>query len=105
MDDDKIRRGKPSAHIKFGESTAVLAGNSLLTLGFEILSEKNFYIKDEKKNRLIKTLSLCSGHSGIAGGQQLDLSFEKKVKVLIKFLICKEKKQENYSTFAVMLLR
>ena len=49
MDDDKIRRGKPSAHIKFGESTAVLAGNSLLTLGFEILSEKNFLIKDEKK--------------------------------------------------------
>ena len=42
MDDDNIRRGKPSAHIKFGESTAVLAGNSLLTLGFEILSEKIF---------------------------------------------------------------
>ena len=45
MDDDKIRRGKPSAHIKFGESTAVLAGNSLLTLGFEILSEKKFLYK------------------------------------------------------------
>ena len=105
MDDDKIRRGKPSAHIKFGESTAVLAGNSLLTLGFEILSEKNFYIKDEKKNRLIKTLSLCSGHSGIAGGQQLDLSFEKKSKSLNQILNMQRKKQENYSTFAVMLLR
>ena len=105
MDDDKIRRGKPSAHIKFGESTAVLAGNSLLTLGFEILSEKNFLIKDKKKNRLIKTLSLCSGHSGIAGGQQLDLSFEKKSKSLNQILNMQRKKQENYSTFAVMLLR
>ena len=42
MDNDKIRRGKPSAHIKFGESTAVLAGNSLLTMAFEILSSLFF---------------------------------------------------------------
>ena len=41
MDDDSIRRGKPSTHIKFGESTAVLAGNSLLTMAFEILSHKD----------------------------------------------------------------
>ena len=45
MDNDKIRRGKPSTHIKFGESTAVLAGNSLLTLAYEILSEKNLPLK------------------------------------------------------------
>ena len=99
MDDDKIRRGKPSAHIKFGESTAVLAGNSLLTLGFEILSEKNFLIKDEKKNRLIKTLSLCSGHSGIAGGQQLDLSFEKKSKSLNQILNMQRKKTGKLFNF------
>ena len=42
MDDDKLRRGKPSTHVKFGESTAILAGNSLLTTAFEILSDKNF---------------------------------------------------------------
>ena len=41
MDNDSIRRGKPSTHIKFGESTAVLAGNSLLTMAFEILSHKD----------------------------------------------------------------
>ena len=58
-----------------------------------------------KKNRLIKTLSLCSGHSGIAGGQQLDLSFEKKSKSLNQILDMQRKKQENYLTFAVMLLR
>ena len=99
MDDDKMRRGKPSAHIKFGESTAVLAGNSLLTLGFEILSEKNYSIKDDKKNRLIKTLSLCSGHSGIAGGQQLDLSFEKKRKSLKQILDMQRKKTGKLFNF------
>ena len=51
MDDDSIRRGKPSAHIKFGEATAVLAGNSLLTMAFEILSHKD--LKLVKKLRLI----------------------------------------------------
>ena len=51
MDNDKIRRGKPSTHIKFGESTAVLAGNSLLTMAFEILSSPNF--KVVKKLKLI----------------------------------------------------
>merc|ERR1712167_163187 len=45
MDNDNIRRGKPSTHIKYGESTAVLAGSSLLTLAFEILSDKNFFIE------------------------------------------------------------
>jgi len=99
MDDDDIRRGKPSAHIKFGESTAVLAGNSLLTLGFELLSEKNFLIKDDKKNELIKILSLCSGHSGIAGGQQLDLSFEKKSKSLKQILDMQRKKTGKLFNF------
>ena len=50
MDNDDLRRGKLSTHKKFGESTAVLAGNSLLTLAFEILSEKNFKINETKKN-------------------------------------------------------
>ena len=78
MDNDKIRRGKPSAHIKFGESTAVLAGNSLLTMAFEILSSPTLKISERIKINLIKKLSECSGHLGIAGGQYLDLSYEKK---------------------------
>ena len=48
MDDDKIRRGKPSTHVKFGESTAVLAGNSLQTMACEILASPQF--KDKRKN-------------------------------------------------------
>ena len=80
MDNDKIRRGKPSAHIKFGESTAVLAGNSLLTMAFEILSSSSFKVSKKTKIDLIKKLSESSGHLGIAGGQYLDLSYEKKKK-------------------------
>ena len=78
MDNDFIRRGKPSTHVKFGEATAVLAGNSLLTIAFEILSDKKLNLKDKTKNMLIKKLSKCVGHAGVAGGQFLDLNFEKK---------------------------
>ena len=78
MDNDNLRRGKPSTHIKFGESTAVLTGNSLLTMSFEILSDPKLMITDKIKVNLIKKLSECSGHSGIAGGQYLDLNFENK---------------------------
>jgi len=78
MDDDSIRRGKPSTHIKFGESTAVLAGNSLLTMAFEILSHKNLNITEKTKINLINKISESSGHLGIAGGQYLDLSYEHK---------------------------
>ncbi len=78
MDNDKIRRGKPTTHIKFGESTAVLAGNSLLTMAFEILASSKLKVSEKIKIDLIKKLSKCSGHLGIAGGQFLDLSYEKK---------------------------
>ena len=78
MDNDKIRRGKPSTHIKFGESTAILAGNSLQTMACEILANPNLKITEKIKVNLIKKLSECSGHLGVAGGQYLDLSYEKK---------------------------
>ena len=78
MDDDDLRRGKLSTHKKFGEATAVLAGNSLLTLAFEILSDKKLKLSNDVKVKLINIISEFSGHSGIAGGQFLDLNFEKK---------------------------
>ena len=78
MDDDDIRRGKPSTHIKFGESTAILAGNSLQTMACEILSSSNLKLGEKIKIDLIKKLSTCSGHLGVAGGQYLDLKYEKK---------------------------
>jgi len=92
MDDDKIRRGKPSTHIKFGESTAILAGNSLQTMACEILASSSLKIKEKTKINLVKKLSECSGHLGIAGGQYLDLSYEKK-KISKNKIIEMEKKK------------
>ena len=89
MDNDPLRRGKSSTHIKFGESTAVLAGNSLLTMAFEILSDKSLKVHEKIKIELINRLSECAGHSGIAGGQYLDLSFEKKKFQKQKLFKCK----------------
>ena len=80
MDDDIIRRGKPSTHIKFGEASAVLAGSSLLTLAFEIIADKKNLLKPKIKNEIVRSLACCSGHTGIAGGQELDLKFENKKK-------------------------
>ena len=92
MDDDKIRRGKPSTHVKFGESTAVLAGNSLQTIACEILASPSLKINEKVKINLIRKLSECSGHLGIAGGQYLDLNYEKK-KISQKKIIEMEKKK------------
>jgi farnesyl diphosphate synthase len=78
MDDDDLRRGKLSVHKKFNEFTAILAGNSLLTLAFEILSSKNLKLHSKIKNELIKSLANCSGSSGLAEGQYFDLTFENK---------------------------
>ena len=92
MDDDKIRRGKLSTHVRFGESTAVLAGNSLQTMACEILASPSLKIKEKTKINLVKKLSECSGHLGIAGGQYLDLSYEKK-KISKNKIIEMEKKK------------
>ena len=99
MDNDSIRRGKPSTHIKFGESTAVLAGNSLLTMAFEILSHKNLKISEKNKNNLINKISECSGHLGIAGGQYLDLTYEHKKVSQIKITQMEIKKTGKLFSF------
>ena len=102
MDDDKIRRGKPATHIKFGESTAVLAGNSLLTMAFEILASSNIKIDQKAQVHLIRKLSECSGHLGIAGGQYLDLSFEKKKISKNKIIDMEIKKTGKLFSFCCM---
>ena len=92
MDNDNLRRGKPASHIKFGESTAILSGNSLLTIAFEMITEKNYSIKLNKKILILNRLAEYVGHTGIAGGQFLDLSYEKK-KVSISKVIEMQKKK------------
>ena len=101
MDNDSMRRGKPSTHKKFGESTAVLAGNSLLTLAFEIISNKKNSLSLKQKNEIIRLLSNCAGHTGIAGGQELDLRFEKKNKSLNQIIDMQRKKTGTLFKFCL----
>tara|TARA_Y100000741_G_scaffold329646_1_gene283739 strand:- start:225 stop:704 length:480 start_codon:yes stop_codon:yes gene_type:complete len=108
MDNDTIRRGKPTTHVKFGESTAVLAGNSLLTMAFEILSHKNLNVSDKIKINLINKISESSGHLGIAGGQYLDLSFERKKvskKRIVEMEIKKTGKLFSFCCVAPLILK
>ena len=101
MDDDSFRRGKLSTHKKFGEATAVLAGNSLLTLAFEIISDKKNLLSLYQKNEIIRLLSNCSGHTGIAGGQELDLKFENKKKSLSQIIDMQRKKTGRLFNFCL----
>ena len=108
MDNDRFRRGKLSTHIKYNESTAVLAGNSLLTMAFEILSDKKLMLPNKTKINLIMQLSKCSGHTGIAGGQFLDLSFENKKiskKKIIDMAIKKTGKLFSFCCMAPLIIK
>ena len=102
MDNDKLRRGKPSAHVKFGESTAVLAGNSLLTMAFEIITDKKYKVKPTTKVILLKKLAECAGHTGIAGGQFLDLSYEKRKIGTSKIINMQKKKTGKLFEFCCL---
>ncbi len=92
MDNDSMRRGKPSTHVKFGEASAVLAGSSLLTLAFEIITDKKYLLNPRMKNEIVRSLSVCSGHTGVAGGQELDLKFENKKKKINQIIEMQKKK-------------
>ena len=101
MDNDSMRRGKLTTHKKYGEATAVLAGNSLLTLAFEILADKKNPITFKQRIEIIKLLSNCAGHTGIAGGQELDLKFENKKKNLSQILDMQRKKTGKLFNFCL----
>ncbi|HIF9386455.1 TPA: (2E,6E)-farnesyl diphosphate synthase [Photobacterium damselae] len=79
MDDDELRRGQPTCHIAFDEATAVLAGDALQTLAFEILAEGTLSIDGESQRiKMIKELAQASGAAGMCMGQALDLDGEGK---------------------------
>jgi len=74
MDDDDLRRGKPSCHKAYGEATAILAGDALQSLAFYVLTHNNTAIDDGTRRRMIEALALAAGSRGMAGGQMLDLA-------------------------------
>ncbi len=73
MDDDDLRRGRPTVHRAFDEATAILAGDSLLTLAFEIMARDSTHPDPAARARLTVGLAQASGWRGMAGGQMLDL--------------------------------
>lgn len=80
MDDDDLRRGKPTCHIAYDEATAILVGDALETLAFQLLSfrDQHTIISAELQLRMIQTLTQFAGASGMVAGQLLDLSSEGK---------------------------
>jgi len=77
MDNDDLRRGQPTVHRAFDEATAILAGDSLLTLAFEILARPDLAVAPERKAELILSLARAAGAGGMAGGQAFDLDAER----------------------------
>ena len=76
MDDDDLRRGQPTAHKAFDEATAILAGDALLTLAFDILARLEVHTDASVRIALVTELARASGLGGMAGGQMLDLAAE-----------------------------
>jgi farnesyl diphosphate synthase len=74
MDNDVLRRGKPTVHVRFGEATALLAGDALQALAFELLTPADGTVADAVQAALCRLLSRAAGSAGMAGGQAIDLA-------------------------------
>ncbi|WP_250265660.1 polyprenyl synthetase family protein [Rhodovastum atsumiense] len=79
MDDDDLRRGKPSCHKAFDEATAILAGDALQTRAFEVLAEADTHSNPEARCELVAALALAAGARGMVGGQMIDMVAEGQV--------------------------
>ena len=74
MDNDVLRRGKPTCHVQYGEATALLVGDSLQTLAFQLLAEHRLNDDAQRQLEMIKLLAMATGSRGMAGGQAIDLA-------------------------------
>lgn len=74
MDDDDLRRGKPSCHKEYDDATALLVGDALQTLAFQLLSEPDLHADSHRQIEMIQLLAIASGSRGMAGGQAIDLA-------------------------------
>ena len=97
MDDAATRRGKPSCHIEFGEATAILAGDALQTMAFEILADPRTHGNEAIRIQLVTTLAKAAGLQGMAGGQMLDLQAENS-----QFSLAKTKQMQMMKTGALL---
>ena len=76
MDDDDLRRGRPSCHVQFDEATAILAGDALQALAFEVLADPETHPDAAVRSALVRGLAAAAGGRGMAGGQMIDLAAE-----------------------------
>ena len=76
MDDDDLRRGKPSCHVAFDEATAILAGDALLTLAFELAADPRVHPDASVRCELVRAMAMAAGGGGMVGGQMIDLAAE-----------------------------
>lgn len=76
MDDDDLRRGQPTVHKAFDEATAIIAGDALQALAFELLSQTNLGLSAERQLRMVQELAVAAGFHGMCGGQALDIQYE-----------------------------
>ena len=76
MDDDDLRRGKPSCHVAFDEATAILAGDALLTLAFELAADSRVHPDSSVRCELVRAMAMAAGGGGMVGGQMIDLAAE-----------------------------
>ena len=74
MDDDDLRRGKPSCHVAFDEATAILAGDALLTLAFELAADSRVHPDPSVRCELVRAMAMAVGGGGMVGGQMIDLA-------------------------------
>ena len=73
MDDDDLRRGQPTAHVAYNEAAAILAGDALLTLAFEVLADEATHSRPSVRCELIRSLAVSAGCRGMVAGQMLSL--------------------------------
>lgn len=97
MDNDTLRRGKPTNHVQFDEPTAILAGDGLLTYAFEILANPATHPNSDTRCRLVLELSKLAGFKGMVGGQMIDLIGEK-----IPLSLDEIKKMQSMKTGALL---
>ncbi|MCZ6859628.1 MAG: polyprenyl synthetase family protein [Alphaproteobacteria bacterium] len=107
MDDDELRRGRPTCHIAYDEATAILAGDSLLTLAFEVLADEATHANPDIRCALVAELASAAGGQGMAGGQMFDLAAEETtfgLEEIRRLQALKTGRLFNYSCLAGVIL-
>ena len=100
MDNDTMRRGKPTTHIQFDEATAILAGDALLTNAFEVLADETTHPDGNIRAKLVQMLAHLAGKDGMVGGQMIDLIGEKQALNLEQIEVMQDKKTGALLMFA-----